>query len=133
MQKLKAMGMKAMGVPEIKQKVYAATSHTEKWGPTGTQMREIAAASHSYEDFPLIMEAIWERLGSPGKYHRHVYKVWTRRAKKTKTLFSFFFFFFSFFFLIFFLLFFFFLPLLSALVVVVARLFNQEWCGSSGS
>jgi epsin len=62
-----------MNVPEIKVKVRDATSN-EKWGPSGTQMREIASATHSYEHFPLIMETIWGRLSSPAKNWRHVYK-----------------------------------------------------------
>lgn len=35
-----------MQVPEIEKKVKEATSN-EKWGPTSTQMREIAHATHS--------------------------------------------------------------------------------------
>ena len=41
----------ALQYPEIKVKVLDATSN-EKWGPTGTQMQEIAQASFSYEFFP---------------------------------------------------------------------------------
>jgi len=60
-------------VPEIERKVKDATSN-EKWGPTGTQMREIAQATFSYHDLPVIMNAIWRRLNDHGKYWRHVYK-----------------------------------------------------------
>eukprot|EP00013_Stygamoeba_regulata_P028706 CAMPEP_0177664994 /NCGR_PEP_ID=MMETSP0447-20121125/20810_1 /TAXON_ID=0 /ORGANISM="Stygamoeba regulata, Strain BSH-02190019" /LENGTH=612 /DNA_ID=CAMNT_0019171043 /DNA_START=238 /DNA_END=2072 /DNA_ORIENTATION=- len=63
-----------MNVPEIKVKVREATNN-EKWGPSGTQMREIASATHSYEHFPLIMETIWARLSSPAKVWRHIYKA----------------------------------------------------------
>ena len=63
----------ALQYPEIKVKVLEATSN-EKWGPTGTQMQEIAAASHSYEHFPLIMQTLWERINDTGKNWRHVYK-----------------------------------------------------------
>lgn len=31
--------------PEIERKVLEATSHEDKWGPTGTQMKEIAQAT----------------------------------------------------------------------------------------
>lgn len=60
-------------VPEIERKVKEATSN-EKWGPTSTQMREIAQATFSYHDLPIIMGAIFRRLNDHGKYWRHVYK-----------------------------------------------------------
>ncbi len=83
-----------MQYPEIKVKVLDATSN-EKWGPTGTQMQEIAQSSFSYEFFPglspsnpslflcfwsdfysiVIMETIWERINDDGKNWRHVYKA----------------------------------------------------------
>ena len=63
----------ALQTPEIKVKVYEATNN-EKWGPKGSQMQEIAEASYSYEHFPLIMEALWERMNDAGKFWRHVYK-----------------------------------------------------------
>lgn len=72
--KMKAGLQTALGVPEIKQKVLAATSN-EGWGPTGTQMSEIADSTHHYADFGLIMETIWERLNDHGKYWKHVYKA----------------------------------------------------------
>ena len=51
--------------PEIVQKLIQATGD-EKWGPTGTQMKELAQASHSYEEFPLLMGALWERMTPVG-------------------------------------------------------------------
>lgn len=36
-----------MQIPEIERKVLEATSHEDKWGPTGTQMREIAQATYN--------------------------------------------------------------------------------------
>jgi hypothetical protein len=63
----------ALQYPDIKVKVLEATSN-EKWGPTGSQMAEIAQASYSYEYFPLIMETLWERINDDGKNWRHVYK-----------------------------------------------------------
>mmetsp|Transcript_5120 Transcript_5120/g.7217 ORF Transcript_5120/g.7217 Transcript_5120/m.7217 type:complete len:532 (-) Transcript_5120:2844-4439(-) len=60
-------------VPEIEKKVKEATSN-DPWGPTGTQMREIAQATHHYQDLPLVMATIWRRLNDHGKYWRHVYK-----------------------------------------------------------
>jgi len=62
-----------LNVPEIERKVKEATSN-EKWGPSGTQMREIAQATNSYNDLPIIMQTIWRRLNDHGKYWRHVYK-----------------------------------------------------------
>mmetsp|Transcript_6290 Transcript_6290/g.20509 ORF Transcript_6290/g.20509 Transcript_6290/m.20509 type:complete len:527 (-) Transcript_6290:69-1649(-) len=61
-------------VPDIERKVKAATSN-DKWGPTSTQMKEIARATLSYADYPLIMNAIWRRLDEPGKHWRHIYKT----------------------------------------------------------
>jgi len=64
-----------MQIPEIERKVLEATSHEDKWGPTGTQMREIAQATYNtYHDLPIIMAAIFRRLNDDGKYWRHVYK-----------------------------------------------------------
>jgi len=60
-------------VPEIEKKVKAATSN-DKWGPTGTQMREIAHETYSRYNLPSIMAVLWKRLNDPGKYWRHVYK-----------------------------------------------------------
>lgn len=60
-------------VPEIEKKVKEATSN-DPWGPTGTQMRELAQATHHYQDLPLVMATIWRRLNDHGKYWRHVYK-----------------------------------------------------------
>jgi len=60
-------------LPEIEIKVRDATSN-EKWGPTGTQMKEIAQATHSYSDFPIIMNTIWKRINDPGRLWRHIYK-----------------------------------------------------------
>jgi len=60
-------------LPEIEIKVRDATSN-EKWGPTGKQMKEIAQATHSYSDFPIIMNTIWKRINDPGRLWRHIYK-----------------------------------------------------------
>jgi len=62
-------------VPEYERKVKEATSN-EKWGPTATQMKEISSATfNTYNDLPIIMDAIWKRLGDHGKNWRHVYKT----------------------------------------------------------
>eukprot|EP01101_Sappina_pedata_P006295 TRINITY_DN3094_c0_g1_i1.p1 TRINITY_DN3094_c0_g1~~TRINITY_DN3094_c0_g1_i1.p1 ORF type:complete len:431 (+),score=152.13 TRINITY_DN3094_c0_g1_i1:846-2138(+) len=62
-----------MNLSEIEVKVLDATSN-EPWGPTTTEMREIAKATHSYSNFPLIMNTIWKRLMEDGKSWRHLYK-----------------------------------------------------------
>eukprot|EP01096_Ripella_sp_DP13-Kostka_P015501 TRINITY_DN729_c0_g1_i1.p1 TRINITY_DN729_c0_g1~~TRINITY_DN729_c0_g1_i1.p1 ORF type:complete len:517 (-),score=232.06 TRINITY_DN729_c0_g1_i1:291-1841(-) len=70
----KASKAAVLNTPEIELKVLEATSN-EKWGPTGTQMKEIARATYSYNDFPLIMNTIWERLNDRVPVNwRHVYK-----------------------------------------------------------
>jgi hypothetical protein len=59
---------------EIEILVRDATSN-EKWGPSGTQMSQIAMATHNYNDFNIIMNTLWERLNDDGKNWRHIYKV----------------------------------------------------------
>eukprot|EP00276_Gloeochaete_wittrockiana_P016580 CAMPEP_0184335614 /NCGR_PEP_ID=MMETSP1089-20130417/4155_1 /TAXON_ID=38269 ORGANISM="Gloeochaete wittrockiana, Strain SAG46.84" /NCGR_SAMPLE_ID=MMETSP1089 /ASSEMBLY_ACC=CAM_ASM_000445 /LENGTH=529 /DNA_ID=CAMNT_0026660375 /DNA_START=62 /DNA_END=1651 /DNA_ORIENTATION=- len=70
----KASKAAVLNTPEIELKVLEATSN-EKWGPTGTQMKDVARATYSYNDFPLIMNTIWERLNDRVPVNwRHVYK-----------------------------------------------------------
>lgn len=59
---------------DIEVLVREATSN-EKWGPSGTQMSQIAMATHNYNDFNIIMNTLWERLNDDGKNWRHIYKV----------------------------------------------------------
>jgi hypothetical protein len=59
---------------DIEVLVRDATSN-EKWGPSGTQMSQIAMATHNYNDFNVIMNTLWERLNDDGKNWRHIYKA----------------------------------------------------------
>ena len=76
-------------------------TNSDKWGPTGQQMKEISVSgalgarsvgpwvfwgcsvskkhekkdlSNSQEHFNIVMNTIWKRLNDNGKYWRHVYK-----------------------------------------------------------
>jgi len=60
-------------MPEVEVLVRDATNN-EQWGPSGTQMRQIAAATHHYTDYDIIMNVLWKRLADRGKNWRHVYK-----------------------------------------------------------
>jgi epsin len=70
---LKSAGDKIMRVSEPERLVKDATN-LEKWGPSGTQMREIAEATFIDSDLPVLIAALFKRLSEPGKYWRHVYK-----------------------------------------------------------
>jgi hypothetical protein len=65
-----------LNLSEIEVKVLNATSN-EPWGPSTTEMREIAKATHSYANFPLIMNVIWKRLTEEVQYWRQPYKALT--------------------------------------------------------
>eukprot|EP00128_Syssomonas_multiformis_P010120 Colp12_sorted_trinity150504_noHs@14035 len=60
-----------MNYSETEVKVRDATN-LETWGPSGTQMGELAKLTYSYQDFPEIMGMLWKRLQE--KHWRHVYK-----------------------------------------------------------
>lgn len=78
------------GYSDVQAKVRDATSN-DKWGPSGTQMNELAQLTYNqyvYEsyveivtnrshrnDFIEIMEMIDKRLNDKGKNWRHVFKV----------------------------------------------------------
>lgn len=44
-----------------KAKVREATND-EQWGPTGTQMQELAQHTFTYEHFPEVMGMLWKRM-----------------------------------------------------------------------
>lgn len=54
-------------------KVREATSN-DPWGPSSTQMSEIADLTYNVVAFSEIMQMIWKRLNDHGKNWRHVYK-----------------------------------------------------------
>jgi len=62
-----------MNTPEMEVKVEEATSN-EEWGPTSSQLTEIASASFRYSELPLIMGTLYRRIQDTGKNWRHVYK-----------------------------------------------------------
>ncbi|KAL6065447.1 Clathrin interactor 1 [Balamuthia mandrillaris] len=62
-----------MNTPEMEIKVREATSNVE-WGPSTTQMGEIAAATFQYHQLPIVMHAIWARIHEAGRHWRHIYK-----------------------------------------------------------
>jgi epsin len=61
------------GADPVRAKLLDATSQ-QKWGPTVTQMQELADMTFSYEQYPLLMTALWEQMANDGKHWRHVYK-----------------------------------------------------------
>eukprot|EP01137_Pigoraptor_chileana_P015531 Opistho-2@71561 len=50
-----------MNYSEIEKKVRDATN-TEAWGPSGTQMADLAKLSYNYQEFPEIMNMLWKRM-----------------------------------------------------------------------
>ncbi|EIM80614.1 ENTH-domain-containing protein [Stereum hirsutum FP-91666 SS1] len=64
------------GYSDVQAKVREATSN-DPWGPSGTQMNEIAQMSYNQNDFVEIMEMIDKRLNDKGKNWRHVFKSLT--------------------------------------------------------
>lgn len=49
-------------------------TNNEQWGPSGSDMRQIADLTYSPTDYTEIMTTLWERLEDSGKNWRHVYK-----------------------------------------------------------
>lgn len=59
---------------EAQVKVREATSN-DPWGPSGTQMSEIADLTYNVVAFSEIMQVVWKRLNDHGKNWKHVYKA----------------------------------------------------------
>ena len=55
-------------------KVREATSN-DPWGPSTTQMLEVAELTYNQISFVQVMQMIWKRLNDHGKNWRHVYKA----------------------------------------------------------
>ncbi|KAF9354830.1 hypothetical protein BGX34_010789 [Mortierella sp. NVP85] len=64
------------GYTDMQARVREATSN-DPWGPSGTQMNELAMATHNPQDFVEIMEILDKRLNDKGKNWRHVFKALT--------------------------------------------------------
>ncbi|RXW20484.1 hypothetical protein EST38_g5347 [Candolleomyces aberdarensis] len=64
------------GYSDAQVKVREATSN-DPWGPSGTQMNEIAQLTYNQNDFIEIMEMLDKRLNDKGKNWRHVFKSLT--------------------------------------------------------
>lgn len=64
------------GYSDTQTKVREATSN-DAWGPSGTQMNEIAQMTYSQNEFVEIMEMLDKRLNDKGKNWRHVFKALT--------------------------------------------------------
>ncbi|KAJ2913416.1 hypothetical protein MD484_g6999, partial [Candolleomyces efflorescens] len=64
------------GYSDTQAKVREATSN-DPWGPSGTQMNEIAQLTYNQNDFIEIMEMLDKRLNDKGKNWRHVFKSLT--------------------------------------------------------
>ncbi|KAG6337185.1 hypothetical protein ID866_1899, partial [Astraeus odoratus] len=64
------------GYSDTQAKVRDATSN-DPWGPSGTQMNELAQLSYNQNDFVEIMEMLDKRLNDKGKNWRHVFKSLT--------------------------------------------------------
>ncbi|KAJ7802403.1 hypothetical protein B0H14DRAFT_1660481 [Mycena olivaceomarginata] len=61
------------GYSDTQTKVRDATSN-DPWGPSGTQMNEIAQRTYNQGDFVEIMEMLDKRLNDKGKKWRHAFK-----------------------------------------------------------
>ena len=59
---------------ELEKKLAEATSN-EPWGASGTMLAELARATFSYDDFKVVMLAIWKNLTLTGSLWRVVYKT----------------------------------------------------------
>ncbi|KZV83519.1 ENTH-domain-containing protein [Exidia glandulosa HHB12029] len=64
------------GYSDVQSKVRDATSN-DPWGPSGTQMNELAQMTYNQNDFVEIMEMLDKRLNDKGKNWRHVFKSLT--------------------------------------------------------
>ncbi|KAF9901343.1 hypothetical protein BX616_002287, partial [Lobosporangium transversale] len=64
------------GYTDMQAKVREATSN-DPWGPSGTQMNELAAATFNQQAFLEIMEILDKRMNDKGKNWRHVFKALT--------------------------------------------------------
>ncbi|KAI0257083.1 hypothetical protein BJV78DRAFT_1115633 [Lactifluus subvellereus] len=64
------------GYSDVQAKVREATSN-DPWGPSDTQMNEIAQMTYNQNDFVEIMEMLDKRLDDKGKNWRHVFKCLT--------------------------------------------------------
>ncbi|KAF9161854.1 hypothetical protein DFQ27_008283 [Actinomortierella ambigua] len=64
------------GYTEWQAKVREATSN-DPWGPSGTQMNELAQATYHQQEFIEIMEILDKRLNDKGANWRHVFKALT--------------------------------------------------------
>lgn len=58
----------------VERKARAAT-RAEKWGPTGPQLKELAALSFENEHLPLIFGVLRHRMTAPPHLWRKVYKA----------------------------------------------------------
>ncbi|KAG9008707.1 hypothetical protein FRB93_006253 [Tulasnella sp. JGI-2019a] len=64
------------GYSDVQSKVRDATSN-DPWGPSGTQMNELAQMTYNQQEFVEIMEMLDKRLNDKGKNWRHVFKALT--------------------------------------------------------
>ncbi|CDR98538.1 hypothetical protein [Sporisorium scitamineum] len=64
------------GYSDVQVKVRDATSN-DPWGPSGTQMNELAQLSYNQNEFIEMMEILDKRLNDKGKNWRHVFKSLT--------------------------------------------------------
>ncbi|KAG8871190.1 hypothetical protein FRB97_008922 [Tulasnella sp. 331] len=64
------------GYSDVQAKVRDATSN-DPWGPSGTQMNELAQMTYNQQEFVEIMEMLDKRLNDKGKNWRHVFKALT--------------------------------------------------------
>ncbi|CED82952.1 Equilibrative nucleoside transporter protein [Phaffia rhodozyma] len=64
------------GYSDTQMKVREATSN-DAWGPSGTQMNDVAQLTFNQNDFVEVMEMLDKRLNDKGKNWRHVFKALT--------------------------------------------------------
>ncbi|KLO12089.1 ENTH-domain-containing protein [Schizopora paradoxa] len=75
-QSLRVIKNYTKGYSDTQTKVRDATSN-DPWGPSGTQMNDLAQLSFNQQDFIEIMEMLDKRLNDKGKNWRHVWKALT--------------------------------------------------------
>ena len=78
MNALKKMGKDALTKAgafgtDLDRKIMEACSN-KPWGASSTTLAEIAQATFDYQEYPIVMAAVWRHMGESAKNWRVVYK-----------------------------------------------------------
>ena len=76
---MKQMGKEALTKvtgTELEKKIAEACSN-KPWGASTTMLSEIAQSTYDYQEYPVVMAAVWKRVNESGKNWRIVYKALT--------------------------------------------------------